>query len=244
MGNKRRRDETEEERKERKKLKKESKKSKTEKHTKDKSEPTTVEEPNASASAVVTSTSKKSNSPRTSESSCQRKTIRMIFSLYPCDLEDIVIAIKRSLRLNLLKFVAGMDGVLLAFDNVKIVPNGGKTAGVIMNEQPYLHYLADLDILVFGPSPGMRLQGTVTECFESHVSLLVHNFFNASITSDHLVTTGFSYDVDRGEWVHEDDGSTAIAAEEAVDFTVEQIHECAGTISMEGKNPTVMYGVE
>lgn len=239
MANKRRRDETEEERKERKKLKKESKKSKNEKL-----QSSTAEEPKTITPAIVTAASKKSSTPRTSESSCQRKTIRMIFSLYPCDLEDIVAAIKRSLRLNLLKFVAGMDGVLLAFDNVKIVPNGGKTAGVILNEQPHLHYLADLDILVFGPSPGMRLQGTVTECFESHVSLLVHNFFNASITSDHLVAAGFSYDVDRGEWVHEDDGSTAIAAEEAVDFTVEQIHECAGTISMEGKNPTVMYGLE
>ena len=168
----------------------------------------------------------------------------MIFSLYPCDLEDIVIAIKRSLRLNLLKYVAGMDGVLLAFDNVKIVPNGGQTAGMILNEQPHLHYLADLDTLVFSPSPGMRLRGTVTECFESHVGILVHNFFNASITSDHLVSAGFSYDVDQGEWVHEDDGSTAIAAEEAVEFTVKQLHECAGTISMEGANPTVMYGLE
>ena len=242
MASKRRRDETEDERKERKKIKKAEKKSKGDKHSDKKSRSSTVVESSPNVTTVVTLTPK--TSPTTSESSCQRKTIRMIFSLYPCDLDDIVVAIKRSLRLNLLKYVTGMDGVLLAFDNVRIVPNGGQRAGMILNEQPHIHYLADLDILVFAPSRGMRLRGTVTECFESHVGLLVHNFFNASITSENLVAAGFSFDVDQGEWVHEDDGSTAIAAEEAVDFTVEQLHECAGTISMEGTEPTVMYGVE
>ena len=248
MDKKRKRDETEEERKERKRIKKEAKRMKKQRQS---SESLTVLQNSSSSritetatpTAVASSSSIMSKNPLENNRSCLlRKTIRMIFSLYPADLEDVVRAIKRSLRHNLLKYIAGMDGVLLAFDNVRIVPNGGRTAGVILNEQPHLHYLADLDILVFAPTCGVRLLGTVTECFESHVGLLVHNFFNASVTSDNLVTAGFSFDADRGEWVHEDDGSTAIAADEAVDFTVEKVHECAGTISMEGTDPTVVYG--
>ena len=224
---KRNRDEAENERKERKRAKKEARKAKKDKQHVDKL------------------TSSPSGSKKLIESiigdcSCQRQTIRMIFSLYPSDLQDIVGEIKRSLQQTLLKYVPGMDGVLLAFDNVRIVPNGGITAGMILNEQPHIHYLADMETLIFSPSKNMRLIGTVTECFESHVGLLVHNFFNASISSDQLVTAGFSYD-EQGDWVHED-GSTIIAAEEKVKFTVEKVHECAGTISMEGMDPTVIYG--
>lgn len=224
---KRNRDEAENERKERKRAKKEARKAKKDKQHVDKL------------------TSSPSGSKKLTESiigdcSCQRQTIRMIFSLYPSDLQDIVGEIKRSLQQTLLKYVPGMDGVLLAFDNVRIVPNGGITAGMILNEQPHIHYLADMETLIFSPSKNMRLIGTVTECFESHVGLLVHNFFNASISSDQLVTAGFSYD-EQGDWVHED-GSTIIAAEEKVKFTVEKVHECAGTISMEGMDPTVIYG--
>jgi DNA-directed RNA polymerase subunit E'/Rpb7 len=223
---KRSRDETEDERKERKRSKKEAKKAKKDTKQVDK---------------LLSSTSgPKKLAECTGESSCKRQTIRMIFSLCPSDLEDIIREIKRSLRQNLLKYVPGMDGVLLAFDNVRIVPNGGLIAGVILNEQPHIHYLADMDTLIFSPSKDMRLLGTVTECFESHVGILVHNFFNASISSDQLVAAGFSYD-DQGDWVHED-GSTTIAAEEKVKFTVEKVHECAGTISMEGMDPKVIYG--
>jgi DNA-directed RNA polymerase subunit E'/Rpb7 len=224
---KRSRDETEEERAQRKRAKKDAKKFKKENHDDD-DRPSTTD-------LIITPVVKKI-------SSCQRKTIRMLFSLYPSDLEDIVAEIKRSLKQNLLKYVSGIEGVLLAFDNVRVVPNSGRrTAGVILNEQPQIHYHADLDTLVFAPAKDMRLRGTVTECFESHVGLLVHNFFNASITSDQLVTAGFSFD-DQGEWVHED-GSTTIAAEEMVNFTIEKVHECAGTISMEGMDPTVHYGL-
>jgi DNA-directed RNA polymerase I subunit RPA43 len=223
---KRSRDETEDERKERKRAKKEARKTKKDQQHLDKM----PSSPPAS----------KKLTQSIGDCSCQRQTIRMIFSLYPSDLEDIVREIKRSLRQNLLKYVPGMDGVLLAFDNVRIVPNGGIIAGMILNEQPHIHYLADMDTLIFSPSKDMKLLGTVTECFESHVGFLVHNFFNASISSDQLVAAGFSYD-DQGDWVHED-GSTTIAAEEKVKFTVEKVHECAGTISMEGMDPTVIYG--
>jgi hypothetical protein len=72
------------------------------------------------------------------------------------------------------------------------------------------------------------------------VGLLVHNFFNASITADHLVTAGYSFE--SGEWVNED-GSTLITAEEQVNFTVAKVHECAGTISMEGMDPCVTYAI-
>jgi DNA-directed RNA polymerase subunit E'/Rpb7 len=216
---KRRYDETEEERKARKRAKKEAKKVKRESTDSDRDS--------------------SRNDMDNTESSFQRKTIRMIFSLYPSHLDDIMMEINRSLRQNLLKYVSGLNGILLAFDNVRIVLNGGRKVGVILNEQPHLHYLVDLDALVFAPDSGMHLHGVVTECFESHVGLLVHKFFNASVSSDHLTASGYTFD-EEGVWIH-DGGSAMIAPDASLRFEVEKVHECGGTISMEGKNPVVPY---
>lgn len=232
---KRTKNETEEERKERKRAKKEAKKRSSieppplqqEQQADDDND---NDEPAAPVEKVATIDG--------SKDSCQRKTVRMFFSMYPSDLEDIMREIKRSLRTKLLRYMTGLEGVLLAFDNIKILPNGGRVAGVILNEQPQIHYQVDLDTLCFCPTQHMRLKGTVTECFESHVGLLVHNYFNASVTSDQLVSAGYYFE--DGSWVNEEHGST-MAAEEVVQFTVDRVHECAGTISMEGVDPSVCY---
>mmetsp|Transcript_31794 Transcript_31794/g.46889 ORF Transcript_31794/g.46889 Transcript_31794/m.46889 type:complete len:220 (+) Transcript_31794:44-703(+) len=172
----------------------------------------------------------------------KRKKIRMLFSLYPSDLHDVHEEIRRSLKLKLLRYIPGIEGVLIAFDDIKLVtsvPGSSKTAGgIILNEQPQIHYLSELDTLLFCPQVGKVVAGKVTECYESHVGLLVNNFFNASITSDHLQEAGFSFLNDgfgATTWVHKD-GSAIIASEETITFTIEKVHECAGTISMEGSH--------
>lgn len=174
----------------------------------------------------------------------KRKKIRMLFSLFPSDLHDVYGEIRRSLKMKLLRYMLGIEGVLIAFDDIKLVtsvPGLSKTAGgVILNEQPQIHYLAELDTLLFCPEVGKVVTGNVIECYESHVGVLVHNFFNASITSDHLQKAGFSFlDDDFGAttWIHKD-GSTILAPDETVKFIVEKVHECAGTISMEGSHPS------
>lgn len=229
---KRTKNETEEERKERKRAKKEAKKRSSIEPPPLQQEQQDDDDDNDEPAPV-----EKAATIDGSKSSCQRKTVRMFFSMYPSDLEDITREIKRSLRTKLLRYMTGLEGVLLAFDNIQILPNGGRVAGVILNEQPQIHYQVDLDTLCFCPIQHMRLKGTVTECFESHVGLLVHNYFNASITSDQLVSAGYYFE--DGSWVNED-GST-MAAEEVVQFTVDRVHECAGTISMDGVDPSVSY---
>jgi DNA-directed RNA polymerase subunit E'/Rpb7 len=221
-------DETPEERKKRKQAKKDSKKARKESGRHDKAETHTQESP------------KTSQVPSKSLSSCFiRKTVQILFSLYPADLGDIRQAIDRSLRQLLLRYVSGMDGVLLAYDGIRI---DNQHAGIILNELPHVHYQIVVDVLIFSPKLEDELCGTVTECFESHVGLLIHHYFNASIGSEQLVEAGFSYDDEQCTWLHED-GSTLIAPDELVKFRVAKIHEAGGTISLEGVNPFVTYSL-
>ncbi|BGP22443.1 hypothetical protein JCM10295v2_001322 [Rhodotorula toruloides] len=46
------------------------------------------------------------------------------------------------------------------------------------------------------PRVGMKLVGTLTLATPSHVSLLLHNLFNASIPSSHIPTSTYEYDPD------------------------------------------------
>jgi hypothetical protein len=81
-----------------------------------------------------------------------------------------------------------------------------------------------------------QLTGVVNECFPSHVGMLVHSFFNAMVSSDHLHSAGYVYDQELQEWTQEE-GSGVLGNEDRVEFIVQKIHECAGIISIEGSNP-------
>jgi len=83
----------------------------------------------------------------------------------------------------------------------------------------------------------------VVECFPSHIGILVFDFFNAMISSEHLRATGFAYDSELQNWTAED-GSSTISAKDKIHFAVEKVHECEGTVSLEGINPSRTLVVE
>jgi DNA-directed RNA polymerase subunit E'/Rpb7 len=68
--------------------------------------------------------------------------------------------------------------------------------------------------------------------------MLVHSFFNAMVSSDHMVSAGYVFDRELQQWIHES-SSNVIDIEDKVDFVIEKIHECEGIISMEGSHPSV-----
>mmetsp|Transcript_7679 Transcript_7679/g.8762 ORF Transcript_7679/g.8762 Transcript_7679/m.8762 type:complete len:225 (+) Transcript_7679:62-736(+) len=180
----------------------------------------------------------------------QRKKIQMKFSLHPTDLHDINGEIRQSLMFRILRYMPVLDGVLLAFDNIKpttsVPGNSTITSGMVLNEQPQIHYSVQLNVLVFSPQLQEVMSGKVTQCYESHIGLLVHNFFNASITSDYLHEAGFYFVDGKGDgvitWVHKDDKNIVIAPEVNMNFILEKVHECAGIISMEGSQPSLRIG--
>lgn len=63
------------------------------------------------------------------------------------------------------------------------------------------------------------------------------------VSSDELRGAGYTYDADLQKWVAED-GGQAIAADSRITFTLEKIHECDGTLSLEGVKPSLSLLVE
>ena len=86
-----------------------------------------------------------------------------------------------------------------------------------------------------------KLQGIVNECRPSHMSLLVFNYFNAIISGDQLRAAGYSFDAELDHWTSSNE---SIAPQDKVNFIVEKIHELGGTVSLEGKYPSLSLLVE
>jgi hypothetical protein len=78
----------------------------------------------------------------------------------------------------------------------------------------------------------------VNESFPSHIGMLVHAFFNAMVSSDHLRAAGYIFDRDAQHWTSSVD-NTVIGIDDRVEFSLDKLHECAGVISLEGCNPSV-----
>jgi RPA43 OB domain in RNA Pol I len=240
--------ETPEERKERKRLKK-SKKHDTTAAT------TTVTSSSASVGQGLQQ-QQKSNAATTtaaaSPSLYYHKKLQLSVSMLPCGLRNVVESAKESIRPLLLKYCNPMGGILLAFDNVQVNNNSnGGGGGRILEELPHIHYDVTCNALVFCPTVGLRLDGTVVEAsFHSHLSLLVHGHFNASISSNQMRKSGFVYDENMGQWFHvvsqaflqqqqqqQDDNNNALEAEEddenersclppsRIQFTLHKLHE-------------------
>lgn len=150
-------------------------------------------------------------------------------SLLPEELRDTKSSIDTHLSRFLLKYTTAIGGILLAFDNVKASRNGQ-----IVNELPHVHYSVAFHALVFAPARGGQLRGRVTEVFPSHVSMVVHQYFNASVSSEKLRDVGFEYDCE--EWANEESGQ-AIFKDCNLTFNVDAIHESGGIISIEGIYP-------
>lgn len=155
---KRDRNETEEERKARKRAKKEAKKKDKERNEKEKqsrdslssikAEPPTPRAPKAQDEDVMVDER---------PGHFQQKRVRMIVSVFPSALRDLKRHINESLQNLLLRYVDGLDGVLLAFDSVAI---GGKDSphGMILNEQPQVHCSVEFDALLFCPTIGSKVR--------------------------------------------------------------------------------------
>lgn len=206
--------ETEEERNERKRLKKESKKRKKRDKAKTKEQDSTS---SGSISNIFF-----------------QKKLALSISVLPSALGDVIKSIEDSLRQFLLKYSDGVEGVLLSFENVKTLGKGS-----ILNELPHIHYDVEVDALVFRPNIGCKLKGLVTEAsFHSHLSLVVHRYFNASISADEMRTAGFDFDDALEQWYwKQGDEKHPIAKDDSIAFVCEKIHESGGIISLAGASP-------
>ena len=93
-----------------------------------------------------------------------------------------------------------------------------------------------------------------------YIGILVHNYFNGMISSNHLRERGYTYDPELQNWTLQSslsDGNgrrkhstsssnsnatsnaNSISNDDTICFQVEKIHECDGALSLEGINPSL-----
>jgi hypothetical protein len=168
-----------------------------------------------------------------------RKRAKLSISLLPWSLKDCKQSVENSLRKMVLKYSDGLGGILMAYDDVKLEDRekaGGSSQGQgwILNELPHVHYDVSCNVLVFFPSVGCQLKGVVNECFPSHVGILVFGYINAMVSAETIRAAGYTFDEDLNTWTK---GGDSITSGVKINFVVTKIHECDGTISLEGDKP-------
>lgn len=171
------------------------------------------------------------------------KKVELTVSLLPSALSNVLESVEASLRLFLLRYSDGIEGILLAYENVQVLSEvNGKMVGVIMNELPHIHYRVAVDALIFNPSPGSKMSGTVTDSsFHSHLSLVVHKYFNASISAVSLREAGFEFDDVRLQWYHRQGTvASALKMDDQINFVCNKLFESGGIISIDGTSPVLV----
>lgn len=81
-------------------------------------------------------------------------------AIEPCKLEFSAAAIKEKLNLALFKYSDDVDGVPIAYENVKFLP--GMNCARVFGESPWLHIEVLMDMIVFKPAVGQRTFGRVS----------------------------------------------------------------------------------
>ncbi|KAJ1101142.1 hypothetical protein NDU88_006214 [Pleurodeles waltl] len=85
--------------------------------------------------------------------------------------------IRNQLNTELLRYSESLNGVPVAYDDIKIVGE----LGDIYDDQGYIHLTIEAEFVIFRPRAGEKLVGVVNKVAPSHIGCLVHGCFNASL---------------------------------------------------------------
>ncbi|XP_048850324.1 DNA-directed RNA polymerase I subunit RPA43 isoform X2 [Brienomyrus brachyistius] len=111
-------------------------------------------------------------------------TSRRHVALSPMFLKKKKTGIQEQLNCELLKYSESMNGVPLAYDNIKVLGRHGD----IYDDQGFIHLNIEATFAIFRPRKGQRLLGVINKVGVSHVGCLVHGSFNASIPKPYQVS--------------------------------------------------------
>ncbi|NWS04957.1 RPA43 polymerase, partial [Motacilla alba] len=85
--------------------------------------------------------------------------------------------IRAQLDAELLRYSESLQGVPVAYDNIKVVGE----LGDIYDDQGFIHLDVEADFIIFSPKKGKKLVGVINKVAPSHIGCLIHGCFNASI---------------------------------------------------------------
>ncbi|OCT75767.1 DNA-directed RNA polymerase I subunit RPA43 [Xenopus laevis] len=105
------------------------------------------------------------------------ETHRRHLALSPKFLRKKRSGIQEQLNTELLKYSERLNGVPVAYDNIKLVGE----LGDIYDDLGHIHINVEADFVIFKPDCGQTLVGIVNKVAPTHIGCLVHGCFNASI---------------------------------------------------------------
>lgn len=103
--------------------------------------------------------------------------------------------VNEALNALLMKWNEELGGVVLAYNNASLTEDHGKLIGA----SAYIHFHVSLKVLLWMPSIGAELTGTVNHISVDHVGLVTAGVFSVAIEADHLLP-GHSYEGDSNTW--------------------------------------------
>ncbi|PFH46384.1 hypothetical protein AMATHDRAFT_155258 [Amanita thiersii Skay4041] len=156
----------------------------------------------------------------------------LVVSITPAFTSDARAGVEEVLDSMVMKYNPTFQGVVVSHSNISFLC---KTAFVQV-ECPYLVCKVSFDIVVWSPQVGVKLVGKINAWSPDHVSLLIHETFNASIPRRHIPnnTWYFKYGTlrndthrgyigsnieEEGMWVHRATGDR-LGDEGYLEFTV------------------------
>lgn len=168
-----------------------------------------------------------------------RVRARLYLSLAPCHLENPLQGLRQQhLDTLVMTYNPTLQGVIISYDNLRLAKEN-QTVAKIANENPFTFLWVIVDFVVWKPQINDTLKGNIIMQSQSHIALLVHDVFNASIKK-HYIPQDWSFvpnqaDTEEsfkklGYWCD----AEGVAISGPLDFTVRAVHVNGKGIAIEG----------
>ncbi|KAF9437501.1 hypothetical protein BGZ76_000497 [Entomortierella beljakovae] len=119
---------------------------------------------------------------------------KLYIHLPPCFVTKPIEGIQEQLNGFLMRYMPQVDGVVLAHSDLKILQPSGR----IMYDSPYCHFWITVKLLVWKPTKGSTLCGTINLQSPDHIGLLLYGTFNASIPSEFIPKDKYEFNPNSG----------------------------------------------
>ncbi|WFD44683.1 hypothetical protein MPSI1_003353 [Malassezia psittaci] len=169
---------------------------------------------------------------------------RMVLPVPPVWMNEPIKSVCEQLDTLVMRFIPHFEGVLLAYSHARFLTQ----LGGILGDSAFAEAPIAFDALVWRPVIGMPLTGSITLSSPSHVSLLLHDTFNAAISSQHLPAAKYEFvhydhnetssrdpsDRSVGYWRHKKTGARLGGDTQTLQFTVISMTVANHMLSLHG----------
>ncbi|KJE96309.1 hypothetical protein CAOG_006651 [Capsaspora owczarzaki ATCC 30864] len=159
--------------------------------------------------------------------------VRLYIHLLPHHAGRFNAAVHDHMNKLLMKYHEDLEGVVIAYSNVRLQQENG----VILADNPHIHFYVSATLLVLCPIIGNKLVGQVDKIGVDHIGLLIYGTLNASIPRD-SIGTNLECDGQQEYWYDINQPDYQIRVGSVLQFTVTRLQTSQDILSIEGSLAT------